>query len=226
MPFSDFIDRSVRRRKSSRSEIRFGRSGVRAAEEAEDEIEGHLVSECVEARFSVAGEFVVDSGEEIGEGVEEERDEGVVAGGEEVEVEALEERVEEMKGPGSMLARKTVEFYNYEKELKEMKHMTRQEFVAAIRRKSIEFSRGASMYPYNSFGDPLPVPNYPYNSMPQQGSVFPNLVVAPLSTLGNWEREFATWVPQMNVVMYLGFAQAINKSSKKSCWKQAGHDQI
>ncbi|VFQ60712.1 unnamed protein product [Cuscuta campestris] len=35
-------------------------------------------------------------------------------------------------------------------------------------------------------------------------SVSPHLVVAPLSTLRNWEREFATWAPQMNVVMYVG----------------------
>ncbi|KZV48853.1 ovule development family protein [Dorcoceras hygrometricum] len=35
---------------------------------------------------------------------------------------------------------------NYEKELEEMKLMTRQEFVASIRRKSSGFSRGASMY--------------------------------------------------------------------------------
>ncbi|KAJ8452548.1 hypothetical protein Cgig2_000137 [Carnegiea gigantea] len=35
---------------------------------------------------------------------------------------------------------------NYEKEIEEMKHMTRQEFVAAIRRKSSGFSRGASIY--------------------------------------------------------------------------------
>lgn len=35
---------------------------------------------------------------------------------------------------------------NYEKEIEEMKHMTRQEFVASIRRKSSGFSRGASMY--------------------------------------------------------------------------------
>ncbi|KAK9692371.1 hypothetical protein RND81_09G259700 [Saponaria officinalis] len=35
---------------------------------------------------------------------------------------------------------------NYEKEVEEMKHMTRQEFVAAIRRKSSGFSRGASIY--------------------------------------------------------------------------------
>ncbi|XXG40563.1 hypothetical protein AAC387_Pa01g1247 [Persea americana] len=36
----------------------------------------------------------------------------------------------------------------------------------------------------------------------------PHLVVAPLSTLRNWEREFATWAPQMNVVLYVGSAQA------------------
>ncbi|RWR91412.1 AP2-like protein ethylene-responsive transcription factor AIL5 [Cinnamomum micranthum f. kanehirae] len=35
---------------------------------------------------------------------------------------------------------------NYEKELEEMKDMTRQEFVASLRRKSSGFSRGASIY--------------------------------------------------------------------------------
>ncbi|XWS72736.1 hypothetical protein CRYUN_Cryun02cG0066000 [Craigia yunnanensis] len=39
-------------------------------------------------------------------------------------------------------------------------------------------------------------------------NIAPHLVVAPLSTLRNWEREFATWAPQMNVVMYVGSAQA------------------
>ncbi|KAK1275276.1 CHD3-type chromatin-remodeling factor PICKLE [Acorus gramineus] len=39
-------------------------------------------------------------------------------------------------------------------------------------------------------------------------NVFPHLVIAPLSTLRNWEREFATWAPQMNVVMYVGSSQA------------------
>ena len=34
----------------------------------------------------------------------------------------------------------------YEKELEEMKNMTRQEFVANLRRKSSGFSRGASVY--------------------------------------------------------------------------------
>ena len=35
--------------------------------------------------------------------------------------------------------------------------------------------------------------------------VYPHLVVAPLSTLRNWEREFATWAPQMNVVRIRDF---------------------
>ncbi|WOL19735.1 hypothetical protein Cni_G28537 [Canna indica] len=35
---------------------------------------------------------------------------------------------------------------NYEKEMEEMKNMTRQEFVASLRRKSSGFSRGASIY--------------------------------------------------------------------------------
>ncbi|CAI9092629.1 OLC1v1027924C1 [Oldenlandia corymbosa var. corymbosa] len=39
-------------------------------------------------------------------------------------------------------------------------------------------------------------------------NVCPHLVVAPLSTLRNWEREFATWAPQLNVVMYVGSSQA------------------
>ncbi|XP_043696234.1 CHD3-type chromatin-remodeling factor PICKLE [Telopea speciosissima] len=39
-------------------------------------------------------------------------------------------------------------------------------------------------------------------------NVSPHIVVAPLSTLRNWEREFATWAPQLNVVMYVGSAQA------------------
>ncbi|KAK4491066.1 hypothetical protein RD792_001788, partial [Penstemon davidsonii] len=39
-------------------------------------------------------------------------------------------------------------------------------------------------------------------------NVAPHLVVAPLSTLRNWEREFATWAPHMNVVMYVGSSQA------------------
>ena len=32
----------------------------------------------------------------------------------------------------------------------------------------------------------------------------PHLVVVPLSTLPNWEREFALWAPQLNVVQLYG----------------------
>eukprot|EP01119_Soliformovum_irregulare_P006887 TRINITY_DN1929_c1_g1_i2.p1 TRINITY_DN1929_c1_g1~~TRINITY_DN1929_c1_g1_i2.p1 ORF type:complete len:1376 (+),score=395.63 TRINITY_DN1929_c1_g1_i2:257-4129(+) len=32
----------------------------------------------------------------------------------------------------------------------------------------------------------------------------PFLVVVPLSTMGNWESEFAKWVPDMNTVIYIG----------------------
>ncbi|XP_057959148.1 CHD3-type chromatin-remodeling factor PICKLE-like [Malania oleifera] len=65
-----------------------------------------------------------------------------------------------------------------------------------------------------------------------QESLFPHLVVAPLSTLRNWEREFATWAPQMNVVMYVGSGQARSvlrdyefyfpKKSKKIKKKKSG----
>ncbi|KAF4352937.1 hypothetical protein G4B88_001370 [Cannabis sativa] len=41
-----------------------------------------------------------------------------------------------------------------------------------------------------------------------EDNIGPHLVVAPLSTLRNWEREFATWAPQMNVVVYVGSSQA------------------
>ncbi|KAI3979184.1 hypothetical protein MKX01_017009 [Papaver californicum] len=34
-------------------------------------------------------------------------------------------------------------------------------------------------------------------------NLYPHLVVAPLSTLLNWEREFATWAPHMNVANFL-----------------------
>lgn len=32
----------------------------------------------------------------------------------------------------------------------------------------------------------------------------PFLLVVPLSTLTSWQREFDTWAPDMNVVIYLG----------------------
>ncbi|KAH6757889.1 chromatin remodeling factor CHD3 [Perilla frutescens var. hirtella] len=74
-------------------------------------------------------------------------------------------------------------------------------------------------------------------------SISPHLVVAPLSTLRNWEREFATWAPHMNVVMYVGTAPARSvireyefyypKNHKKNKKKKSGlsvseskHDRI
>lgn len=72
-------------------------------------------------------------------------------------------------------------------------------------------------------------------------SAHPHLVVAPLSTLRNWEREFATWAPQMNVIMYVGSAQARSvireyefyfpkklkkNKKKKSIVSESKHDRI
>ena len=34
----------------------------------------------------------------------------------------------------------------------------------------------------------------------------PHLVIVPLSTLPNWEREFQTWAPQLNVISFVGNA--------------------
>lgn len=45
-------------------------------------------------------------------------------------------------------------------------------------------------------------------SLMDEGVSLPHLVVAPLSTLRNWEREFSTWTPQINVVMYVGSGQS------------------
>ncbi|KAG0504100.1 hypothetical protein HPP92_004172 [Vanilla planifolia] len=44
-------------------------------------------------------------------------------------------------------------------------------------------------------------------------SLSPHLVIAPLSTLRNWEREFLTWAPQMNVIVDEGH-RLKNKESK------------
>lgn len=40
------------------------------------------------------------------------------------------------------------------------------------------------------------------------GCVKPHIVVVPLSTIRNWEREFATWAPFLNVVVMTGNAKA------------------
>lgn len=47
-------------------------------------------------------------------------------------------------------------------------------------------------------------------SLVEENVGLPHLVVAPLSTLRNWEREFATWCPQMNVVCCHGLSLFLN----------------
>lgn len=42
----------------------------------------------------------------------------------------------------------------------------------------------------------------------------PHLVVVPLSTLPNWEREFAAWAPKLNVVVMHG-----TQAAREVVWK-------
>ena len=42
----------------------------------------------------------------------------------------------------------------------------------------------------------------------------PHLIVVPLSTLPNWEREFAAWAPHLNVVMLYG-----NQAARDVVWR-------
>jgi len=39
----------------------------------------------------------------------------------------------------------------------------------------------------------------------------PYLVVVPLSTLPAWQREFETWAPEINSVVYIGDVNSRNK---------------
>ncbi|GAA0152154.1 chromatin/chromatin-binding, or -regulatory protein [Lithospermum erythrorhizon] len=71
-------------------------------------------------------------------------------------------------------------------------------------------------------------------SLHEENILLPHIVVAPLSTLRNWEREFSTWAPHLNVVMYVGSAQSravireyefyFPKSYKKSKKKKSGQN--
>lgn len=46
----------------------------------------------------------------------------------------------------------------------------------------------------------------------------PHLVVVPLSTLPNWERELAKWAPQAYVVVIKGNASARATAKKYDCY--------
>ena len=38
----------------------------------------------------------------------------------------------------------------------------------------------------------------------KDGALLPHLIVVPLSTLPNWEREFTAWAPHLNIVVLHG----------------------
>ena len=47
--------------------------------------------------------------------------------------------------------------------------------------------------------------SYLFHQMQQYG---PFLVIVPLSTITAWQSQFATWAPDLNVIMYVGTAPA------------------
>ncbi|KYQ89093.1 chromo domain-containing protein [Tieghemostelium lacteum] len=56
----------------------------------------------------------------------------------------------------------------------------------------------------------------------------PFLVVVPLSTIENWQREFAKWAPQLNVVLYTGTSQSrtIIREYEFFCYSKLGKKKI
>eukprot|EP00892_Ulva_mutabilis_P003926 jgi/Ulvmu1/1905/UM012_0064.1 len=55
-------------------------------------------------------------------------------------------------------------------------------------------------------------------SLREQGTPEPHLIVVPLSTLPNWERELAKWAPQVYVVVIKGNASARATAKKYDCF--------
>jgi len=56
------------------------------------------------------------------------------------------------------------------------------------------------------------------------GVSLPHLIVVPLSTVTNWEREFALWAPHLNVVTLVGNAAARDTIREHELYaRQDGH---
>lgn len=51
----------------------------------------------------------------------------------------------------------------------------------------------------------------------EQGVPEPHIIIVPLSTLPNWERELAKWAPQLYVVTIKGNASARATAKKYDC---------
>ncbi len=51
----------------------------------------------------------------------------------------------------------------------------------------------------------------------------PHLVVVPLSTFPNWEREFALWAPQLNVVPFIGNQAGRNVVKQHELYADPSH---
>jgi len=49
----------------------------------------------------------------------------------------------------------------------------------------------------------------------------PFLVVVPLSTLSNWAKEFRKWLPDMNIIIYVGTRASREVSQIGSCANEA-----
>ena len=54
----------------------------------------------------------------------------------------------------------------------------------------------------------------------------PFLVVVPLSTISNWEREFQFWAPQLNVVIYVGNATSRQLIREYEFYRKDNNKQI
>ncbi len=54
--------------------------------------------------------------------------------------------------------------------------------------------------------------------LPQDCVSLPHLVVVPLTTLSNWERELATWAPYLRVLPLKGNAAARSLLLEHGCY--------